>query len=111
MLSKKFEKRPLEDEAQTAEYDFDQLTPNHQRQGSYKYGTQFALNLEDEGNFNLDHRDALGSDVGPSSRFEKPESVFSGKQMKTFTTIKSQNNLSLRRPMNSDLQGGRKTVS
>lgn len=69
------------------------------------------MNLEDEGTFNLDHRDALGSDIGPSSRFEKPESVFSGKQLKNFTTIKSQNNLSLRRPLNSEFMEGRKTFS
>jgi hypothetical protein len=107
MMMKKFEKRPIEDEAQTAEYDFENMTPNHQRNGSFKTGTYLGLNLEDEGTFNLDHRDALGSDFGPSSRFDKPESVFSGKQLKNFTTIKSQNNLSLRRPINSDLYDGR----
>ena len=31
MLSKKFEKTPIEDEAQTAEYDFENQTPNHQK--------------------------------------------------------------------------------
>jgi hypothetical protein len=89
-----------------------EFTPGQYRKLGSKNETidprTMALNFEDGGTFNLDHRDAIDSEIGPSSRyFEKPESMESGRN---HTTFKGQN-LSLHRNANSDFIDDRKMYS